>query len=172
MACDESKAFGHSSMPTAACGEKSKCSTYKNAQLTYRGGRPLIWLFLTRNFRAIWAKSLCQSEKGEWEIQAIKDKKKYGPKPTSCRPPAVSPDVVVLKERLGSGSLKIMKRSADDLAKEKEEAGDALTTYSPCVLMPELKGHMNSLVEVLLPPQHLVADHKQASVAWQNTLIW
>mgnify|MGYP004072140457 CR=1 FL=1 len=24
MACDESKAFGHSSMPTAACGEKSK----------------------------------------------------------------------------------------------------------------------------------------------------
>ena len=76
------------------------------------------------------------------------------------------------KERLGSGSLKIMKRSADDLAKEKEEAGDALTTYSPCVLMPELKGHMNSLVEVLLPPQHLVADHKQASVAWQNTLIW
>ena len=46
MACDESTAFGHSSMPSAACGEKSKmlnlqkCSTYIRVWYTRHPHRP------------------------------------------------------------------------------------------------------------------------------------
>lgn len=59
-----------------------------------------------------------------------------------------------------------MKRGADGEAKKTTGDGDseALVVYTPCVVPPELKSRINSLVEVLLPPRHLVADHKQVKL--------
>ena len=60
-----------------------------------------------------------------------------------------------------------MKRSSgtDDSSSSKKQATDEeeqLIVYSPSIVPPELKSRVNSLVEVLLPPRYLVADHKQA----------
>lgn len=62
------------------------------------------------------------------------------------------------------------KRGADDLGqgglskKLHTEEDSELIVYSPCVVPPELKSRVNSLVEVLLPPKYLVADHKQVKL--------
>jgi len=61
------------------------------------------------------------------------------------------------------------KRGADalDVPAKKSHADDdaeSLIVYSPCIVPPELKSRMNSLVDVLLPPRYLVADHKQVKL--------
>jgi len=60
------------------------------------------------------------------------------------------------------------KRGADavDVPAKKAHTTeeDNMVVYSPCIVPPELKGRMNSLVEVLLPPRYLVADHKQVKL--------
>jgi len=59
------------------------------------------------------------------------------------------------------------KRAADAIdvpAKKAHTEESSMVVYSPCIVPPELKGRMNSLVEVLLPPRYLVADHKQVKL--------
>ena len=57
------------------------------------------------------------------------------------------------------------KRGAEELGSVSKQArsdeDDALIVYTPCVVPQELKSRINSLVEVLLPPQYLVSNHKQ-----------
>ena len=58
------------------------------------------------------------------------------------------------------------KRGSDDVAgglskKAHTDDDSELIVYQPSIVPPELKGRINSLVEVLLPARYLVADHKQ-----------
>lgn len=50
---------------------------------------------------------------------------------------------------------------ADKKPRAEEEDDDSHLVYSPCVVLPDLAGRLNSLVEVLLPPKYLVSDSKQ-----------
>ena len=67
------------------------------------------------------------------------------------------------------------KRGGDDatgsaLKKAHTDDDSELIVYSPSIVPPELKSRMNSLVEVLLPARHLVADHKQVRPRpWRGT---
>mmetsp|Transcript_33250 Transcript_33250/g.87468 ORF Transcript_33250/g.87468 Transcript_33250/m.87468 type:complete len:323 (-) Transcript_33250:860-1828(-) len=59
-----------------------------------------------------------------------------------------------------------MKRSAEQEGPPAKKAHaddapvDSCIVYQPCVVPPELKGAVNELVDVLLPPEHLVSDSR------------
>ncbi len=50
--------------------------------------------------------------------------------------------------------------AADEPPPKRAKPTDGVLMYEPSVVR-DLSDSMNSLVEVLLPPKHLVSDHKQ-----------